>query len=449
MSQDSTPAGTQIKLLVNTASEAVEVIREKYGEMARVLSVKQVEAGGLKRLVSKPKLEVIVEITGNAAPKPQASPAPAANAPAPEPEVKPAPAAKASEAPAPPVEPKKAAPMNKSPIGDLYSKSESNESSEPSGGYFSQFEEEAPAAKEELEPAAADSSAASDAPLGSAANPVQRGTMEAVQRAISMLESIGFDRSLIERVRSEVDFRDIGTLPTMDLYAKICDWLRSHFPHTEKPRLAPRRAFIGCSGVGKTSALCKMLSAEVFVNGLAPSVLKVDSDLPNPSDGLEVFCEIMGVGLARAASEVEEVSPERPLLVDTPGYSLGDANSIEACRENLDALGIEERILVVNAAYEAELIADMLAAGESIGASKVVFTHVEETRKAGKLWKFLLNRRMTPLFFSEGPNPAGEYTMETYSYLLERSFPNGRELASTARRGSVAAARVGEASVKP
>lgn len=422
MSQDATPAGTQIKLLVNSASEAVNVIREKYGELARVLSVKQVEAGGLKRLVSKPRLEVIVEISAQPnTVKPKASQASSssqATTPAPSPQSK----ASAQQ-------PATKAPLNKSPIGDLYSK---GQTSDGPSDYFSQFEDEAPAE----ETSKTDSrSIDHDAPLGSAANPVKRGTLEAVQRAISMLESVGFDRSLIERVRAEVDFKDIGSLPTMDLYAKICDWLRSRFPHTSKPTLGSRRAFIGCSGVGKTSALCKMLSSEVFLNNMAPNVLKVDSELPNPSDGLEVFCDIMGVGLARSVSEVVEVDAQHPLLVDMPGYSLNDAATIEACRANLDDLGIDERILVVNAAYEAELIADMLAAGESIGATKVVFTHLEETRKAGKLWKFLLNRRMQPLFFSEGPNPAGEYTMDTYSYLLERSFPNGRELAAATRRG--------------
>ncbi len=441
MSQDSTPAGTQIKLLVNTASEAVNVIREKYGEQARVLSVKQVEAGGLKRLVSKPRLEVIVEVLGQA-PKPQAKPkAPAAQEPQASAPAKPNIQKQDTPAPAAQGEKPKSAPLNKSPIGDLYSKSKSESDS---GSYFSQFEEEP---EKERSDSSSDGEEA-DAPLGSAANPVKRGTLEAVQRAISMLESVGFDRSLIERIRSEVDFRDIGSLPTMDLYAKICDWLRSRFPHTSKPELGIRRAFIGCSGVGKTSALCKMLSADVFLNGLAPTVLKVDSELPNPSDGLEVFCEIMGVGLARSANEVEESDAGRPLLVDMPGYSLADANSIQSCRQTLDELGIDERIVVVNAAYEAELIADMLATGESIGATKVIFTHLEETRKAGKLWKFLLNRRMEPLFFSEGPNPAGEYIMETYSYLLERSFPNGRQLAAATKRGRpVGATQSGEAGV--
>lgn len=444
MNQDSTPAqATQIKMLVNSASEAVSVIRERYGEMARVLSVKQVEAGGLKRLVSKPRLEVIVEIPAQAKEKP----APAAPA-----QAKPTPAPQQQEQPRvekPDTKPEVQAPAQapqseskpKGAISNLY-----QQSSPASSGssYFSQFEDEAPA-----KPApTVEQTASGDAPLGSAANPVKRGTIDAVKRAISMLESVGFDRSLIERVRAEVDFKDIGSLPTMDLYAKICQWLRNHFPNTTNAPLGNRRAFIGCSGVGKTSALSKMLSSEVFIKGHAPTVLKVDSDLPNPSDALEVFCDIMGSQLVRSANEVEAIDEDRPLLVDMPGFSLSDRESIRSCGEKLDVLGIDERILVVNAAYEAELIADMLAAGESIGANKVVFTHLEETRKAGKLWKFLLNRRMQPLFFSEGPNPAGEYTMETYSYLLERSFPNGRELASATRRSSANQHAEMEASLK-
>lgn len=435
MSQTPAPSGTQIKLLVNTASEAVNVIREKYGEQARVLSVKQVEAGGLKRLVSKPRLEVIVELTGpvegKGSPAPKKPEAKASPSKASEPAVSAAPSAPRAKASAS-SEPSS---LNKSPIGDLYSKSRSDNSS---SSYFSQFEDETPA----KEPSGESPSWAEEAPpLGTAANPVKRGTLDAVKRAVSMLESVGFDRSLIERIRGEIDFQNIGTLPTMDLYAKICDWLRSRFPHTGKVELGVRRAFIGCSGVGKTSALCKMLSSDVFVKGLAPNVLKVDGELPNSSDGLEVFCDIMGVSLSRSPSEIEEVSASHPLFVDMPSYSLADPSSIEACGDKLDLLGIDERILVVNGAYEAELIADMLAAGESIGANKVVFTHLEETRRAGKLWKFLLNRRMQPLFFSEGPNPAGEYTMETYSYLLERTFPNGRELAASSNRGRAASPR--------
>ena len=431
MTQPSSTQASQIKLLVNTASEAVSVIRERYGDRARVISVKQVEAEGLKRLISKPRLEVIVEVAASAEsakPKPEA--------------VKP------KSAPAPREEQQEAepasAPARPNAIGSLYAKKDAADT----GDYFSQFEapKRQPASVEEE----SHDASRRDAPLGSAANPVKRGTLEAVQRAISMLESVGFDRSLIERVRAEVNFKDIGSLPTMELYARICDWLRSRFPNTSDAPLGSRRAFIGCSGVGKTSALCKMLSSETFVGGNAPTVLKVDSELPNPSDGLEVFCEIMGATLARSSDELGAATQQSPLLVDLPGYSLQSKSSIDACRETLDTLEIDERILVINAAYEAELIAEMMSVGESIGATRVVFTHLEETRKAGKLWKFLLNGRIKPLFFCVGPNPAGEYAMETYSYLLERSFPNGRELAAATRgrRSSSAQSSIKETALK-
>lgn len=411
----------QIKLLVNTASEAVSIIKERYGAQARVVSVRQVEAEGLKRLISKPRLEVIVEVPRSAIE--------GERAPAPAPQESP------NSAPPPPA-PQGSEPRPKGALGKLYA---SVQGAAAPANYFSSVGEDvpvpAPRAPQAFE-------AQSDAPLGSAANPVRRGTGEAVQRAIEMLEALGFDRALIERARAEIDFRNIGALPAVDLYSRICDWLRNSFPNTASAPLGARRAFVGCSGVGKTAALCKTLSADSLIRGLSPTVLKIDGELPNPSDGLEVFCQIMGAELARSAEEVGETSAERPLLVDMPGFSLGDARSIEICRETLDALEVDERILVVNAAYEAETLAEMMAAGEAVGATRVVFTHLEETRRAGKLWKYLLNQRIRPLFFSVGPNPAGEYITETCSYLLERTFPNGRDVAASS--GARARSRSGE-----
>lgn len=421
MSEPRASQTSQIKLLVNTASEAVELLRERYGDKAKVLSVRQVEAEGLRRLISKPRLEVIVEVPAGAVAEPKAgSPA------------KPAPAAETPKAsqPQPKAQPKTeeaSAAASKQPIAGLYAKK-----SEPAtdGGYFADFDPPAPKPSRQATAESEDG----DAPLGSAANPVKRGTLEAVSRAIGMLEAVGFDRTLIERMRAEIDFKDIGSLPTMDLYARICDWLRRRFPAGPAKPLGATRAFVGTCGSGKTAALCKTLSADVFINGLTPTVLKVDSELPNPSDALEIFCEIMGAGLARSRDEIETVSESQPLLVDMPGYLLRDQRSIDECAQTLDDLGIEERILVVNAAYDAEAIGDQLAAGERVRATRVVFSHLDEARRSGKLWRFLLNGRITPLFFSEGPNPAGDYVLDTYSYLLERSFPNGRELAAATKR---------------
>src|SRR5687767_1540166 len=62
---DSKPApGSCFKFTVRSADEAVALIRERLGANARVLSVRSIEAKGLRKFISSPKLEVIAQIDG-------------------------------------------------------------------------------------------------------------------------------------------------------------------------------------------------------------------------------------------------------------------------------------------------------------------------------------------------------------------------------------------------
>lgn len=54
-------AGTRYKFVVNSAEQAVKVLRERLGEDAKVISVRQIEGVGLARFLRAPKLEVIAE----------------------------------------------------------------------------------------------------------------------------------------------------------------------------------------------------------------------------------------------------------------------------------------------------------------------------------------------------------------------------------------------------
>lgn len=51
----------RFRFVVSSAEEAVKVLRERLGEHARVISVRQVEGTGLARFLQAPKLEVIAE----------------------------------------------------------------------------------------------------------------------------------------------------------------------------------------------------------------------------------------------------------------------------------------------------------------------------------------------------------------------------------------------------
>ena len=54
--------GQKYKFIVKSAEEAATIIREKLGERAQVISVRQVEGEGLAKFLTSPKLEIIAQI---------------------------------------------------------------------------------------------------------------------------------------------------------------------------------------------------------------------------------------------------------------------------------------------------------------------------------------------------------------------------------------------------
>lgn len=344
-------APTQYRLVVRSAAEAVRLVQERFGATARVLAVRQIEAGGLARFLQKPRLEVIVETAG-AAQAAAASPDSAAEQ-----------LLASSDLPAAFV----------------------------------------PAAKE---------------PPTEAGGP-------AVRRTASILRASGLDEALIDRVRTETPDVDWERTPLPEALAHLVAWLRRNYDRVPRRPAGPRRVYFGTSGVGKTTALCKAMALDVFVHGRKPAVLKLDGDQPNATDGLAAFSDVLGAPLLRSAAEVEEFERNSLLYIDVPGIGLDAHAEHTHLAGLLDALRVDTRILVLNATSEAEVLADSIEMGRACGATHLVFTHADEVRRPGKLWRFVLQSGLRPLFLSSGPSPAGEIEEDVFGALLARTFPRG------------------------
>jgi flagellar biosynthesis protein FlhF len=349
-------APVQYRLVVRSAAEAVRLVQERFGPQARVLAVRQIEAGGLGRFLQKPRLEVIVEVGGNAPSLPAA------------------------------------------PAGD--SAAEQLLAASPAAFVRSGSEPRA------------------DSGIAPADNPSPR-------RSVSLLRASGLDETLIDRVRAETRDIDWDHTPLPEALAHLVAWLRKNYDRVPRRPAGPRRVYLGTCGVGKTTALCKAVALDVFVHGRKPAILKLDGEQPNATDGLAAFSDVLGAPLLRSAAEVEEFDRNSLLYVDVPGVGLDAHAEHKHLSGMLDALRVDTRILVVNAASETEVIADSFEMGRACGATHVVFTHLDEVRRPGKLWRFVLQSGMRPLFLSAGPSPAGEIEEDVFGALLARTFPRG------------------------
>jgi flagellar biosynthesis protein FlhF len=347
------------RLVVGSAAEAVALVQERFGAAARVMSVRQLEAGGLKRFLQKLRLEVIVEVgTEMTADTPQVTPATAAADPA--------------------------------------------------------------ANLAQPDPA---SDAGAGATTPAEVSPASAPTSGRTHREFSVLRATGLDEALLTQIAADHPGLDWRTTPPSEALAILGAWLRRSYSAIPRRPAGSRRVFFGSCGAGKTTALCKALALDVFVRGRSVAVLKLDGDQPNASDGLAAFCEVLGAPLLRSAAEVEEFDEQTLLYLDVPGVGL-DAHAEHArLAQTFDALRVDTRILVINAACEAEAIQDMWELGRVCGATHVVFTHGDEVRRPGKLWRFVLHGGLRPLFLCAGPSPAGEMEEDVFSALLARTFP--------------------------
>lgn len=344
--------GSCFRFVVKNAEDAARVIREQLGENARVLSVRNVESGGMLGLFAAPKLEVIAQLV------------------APEP---------APEAPA--------------------------------------------AVVEEPKPILSELGAASEA-VSAGRVRAPRSMVRAPKMTLpELLRRSGFSEPLLARLERSPEWRRLEELPLHRALVEVGHHLRDLAAQRASRAPLSRAAFLGTPGVGRTTALCKWLSAEVFRRARIGHVVTAEFDRPNSPGQLPVFCEALGVPLAHFPASTEPATANAFVYFDLPGLSLRNPAENAAVARFLDEEKIAERVLVLNAAYDHATLRAAYAAGRELGATHVVFTHLDEVAQWGRLWDYLLDGDLEPLFLATGPSLTSDMETDAADAVARRTMP--------------------------
>jgi flagellar biosynthesis protein FlhF len=353
----------RFRLVVRSAEEAVRMIREKLGDNARVVSVRQTGGEGLKRFISSPKLEVIAEI--------------------------------------PPVE-----------------NSSNAEPNVPSDDSEKIVNEVPSVDKSNIEGHDLENVAK---PLHPSKSPELSNDLP--QDALQLLSRAGFDDVLVSQIKSWPEVGDISNLPLADVLRKVTQCLSDRFKSTPQVPLGSKTALLGSPGSGKTTMLCKMLAHEVFIKKKLPMVLKLENGVPNPDDSLRIFCEVIGVTLYREESKIPNATLQSPLFIDIPGISLSDAAEWSKIKASLTSLGVSSRILVVNGAYDSKVLSKCVRIGGNLDATHLAITHFDELSNASKLWPIIFDSALSPYCISTGQNITGDFSSNVLNQMIAKSFP--------------------------
>ena len=330
------------KFTVKSTAEAVALIRERLGPTARVISVRAVEARGLRRFFSSPRLEVVAQID---------APARALDA----------------------VSAETAAPNESAPAAPIRSRLT-----------------EIPAS------------------LG----------------LTGLLRRSGVTESALNRLQANSGWNDLNTLPLHRALAETSRLLRAQAGTRAARAPISRAAFLGTPGVGRTTALCKWLATDVFRRARMGHVVSVEFDRPNPLGPLPVFAEALGVPLAHFPCGTQPAVAGGFVYFDLPPVSAHRATENDALAAWLDREAITERVLVLNAAYDRASLREAYAAGRDLGATHLVFTHLDEVPQWGKLWDYLFDEEVEPLFLATGPSLTGDCEDDVPGAIVRRTLPD-------------------------
>lgn len=243
-------------------------------------------------------------------------------------------------------------------------------------------------------------------------------------RSITWLESLGllpnFANLLEERVRARQGEKP-PTTPTAE-WSAVRGALMEFWRPPTKTTGKQTHVFVGPPGSGKTTVLCKWLTASVLSEEHTARVWRLDGVSANTSEFLSVHCEMLGVPMARFWYEPDTAADV--YFVDLPGVEANDSRGLASLREQIAALPSPRVHLVLNAAYETTVLFEQYRAFAGLKLDGIIFTHLDEERQRVKLWNFVLGTNCSINFLSAGQKIPGEF-LRAESALL---FPQENRL---------------------
>ena len=102
---------------------------------------------------------------------------------------------------------------------------------------------------------------------------------------------------------------------------------------------------------------------------------------------------------------------------------MNDLDSLSKACEVLDNLDIQTRVLVVNGAYDREIIKNEIAMARHLKATHLAVTHFDQVINSTKLWPIFLNSNLSPLCICNGQNVTGDYSTNVLNQMIARTFP--------------------------
>ncbi len=201
-----------------------------------------------------------------------------------------------------------------------------------------------------------------------------------IQKASSAMDKNADPKEKIKSLKKYVMKECLNRIATRDYFSRDNS---SGVPHVA--------AFIGPTGVGKTTTIAKLAAMLTFQRKMKIALISIDNYRVGAFEQLKAYASIMGLLCVPAFSgedllcALDRMKSMDMVLIDTAGHSHFDKQRID---EILQLIKTDFRIsahLVLSVTSESIIMQEAASAFSVFGPDTVIFTKVDETRRCGKI----------------------------------------------------------------
>ena len=196
-----------------------------------------------------------------------------------------------------------------------------------------------------------------------------------------------------------------GKDPVMNLMKKVVPCKGEIDLKADGPKIV---AFVGPTGVGKTTTIAKIAAEYALRRGQKVVLVSLDTYRLGAIDQLRVYGDIMEVPFEVAGGKedlrriVGSHSDKDLILIDTTGRSHQDKDYSGQLKEIFDEVGGVEIHLVLSVTAQEKLFAATYHQFSPIGVDRVLFTKLDEGLSFGSLFNFSVRNRLPISYFTSG-----------------------------------------------
>ena len=193
----------------------------------------------------------------------------------------------------------------------------------------------------------------------------------------------------------------------MNLMKKVIPFEGEINLEAEGPKLV---AFVGPTGVGKTTTLAKVAADYAFRKNKKVALVSLDTYRLGAVDQLQIYGDIMRLpvevagGKADLCEIVKKHSDKDLILIDTTGRSHRDKEYCLQLKELFAAVGEVETHLVLSVTAQEKLFSTTYQQFSPLGVDRVLFTKLDEGLNFGPLFNFSVRNRVPLSYFTAGQN---------------------------------------------